>query len=145
MVVWTAASHASAAPGLCTLSQARKPWRALSSTQTQCCGFFRHSLTQPSRGRCGVCSRSSEVRCSAEGDVPRAMYSQHMSRRTLGLCAASVALCVSFNCAAQAQRPDLASRVSSVGLQISQSAQARNSNSYDLAASGQQVSQYAFA
>ena len=92
MVILIVASHASAKPELRTLGQARKPERALASTHTQSCNPIRHGLTHSNRRHCGVCNHSPEVHSSAESDAS----SQYISRRTLGLSAASVALFVSI-------------------------------------------------
>lgn len=89
MVVWTATSYASVAlPGQCTL---RKLWRTLTGAHIQH-ERVKHSLKRPDRRCSGVCnSTSDKYRCSTENETSP----QRVTRRTLGLSAAAIALGVS--------------------------------------------------
>ena len=138
MVVWTATTYASTAlQGHCSLCPARKPWRTVTQSES-----VRHRLKQTNRRCSGALSSASDVRCSTDSETTP----QHVSRRTLGLSAAALVLAVSsFSRQEWSTSTDAVdTSLPFVAIQISQSAQARNASSYDLAATNQQVRQYSF-
>ena len=127
----------------CARGRARKTWRAFKTLDRRSYWLCRHSLRQPKQGCLRECNGSNApVRCKAADNA----CSQKISRRTLGLCAASLALSVRpvprrvlISCSAEDGHRSLSMQIA----QPLRPAEAKHVGSYDLAATNQQVRRYA--